>query len=491
MDRQPVRSAARPMLRWLATAVCGCAAAALGGCGRSASRLAKAGPVPDHSAATSSMSSNLAATDSPGPSARLPQNAPHALPLTSATTIANVVRSEVVPVAYPPAQSSDGGDAPRVRLAQVQPLPLAADGPALEPPQQSNGPANDNHGDLSPFPPIAPPIAPPSVAPAAQPPGGPTGVVPISSRFTQAAAAPASPAPPVHSAELDAVIRQANAQTAHGFELAQRGAIYSSRAEFIAALHTIAASLDAANTGEGHDRKLTAGLRALDEADDFVSQGATAQSDIDVAHIVAGHQTPVLKDTSLSGLSSTAALSRYLTFAQEQLAGCTAGMSAGSAALFGLGKLYRVPESLHGPADPTHGAKAVALYQAALIVDSRNYRAANELGVLLAQFGRLPEAKAALLRSVSIFPQPTAWHNLAAVHRTLGERDLAERANQESILAAARMNRGGAAGQSYAVRWLDPATFASTTPLNIDGTPPAASNQQNNVAAGTSTAAKR
>ena len=91
-------------------------------------------------------------------------------------------------------------------------------------------------------------------------------------------------------------------------------------------------------------------------------------------------------------MSRTAAMSRYLTFAQEQLAGCTAGVPAGSAAPFGLGKIYPVPESMHGPADRTHGAKAVAIFQAALLAE-RQYRAANELGVLLAKFGRLPEAK--------------------------------------------------------------------------------------------------
>ena len=248
------------------------------------------------------------------------------------------------------------------------------------------------------------------------------------------------------SPAIDAVARQADAQTAHGFELAQRGAIYSARAEFVAALHTIAAALDSASGGNSHERMLTAGLQALDEADDFAAHGASASSDGDVARIVAGHQTPVLKDAPLSGISCTAAMSRYLTFAQEQLAGCTAGIPAGSAALYGLGKIYRVPESMHGPADPTHGAKAVALYQAALLVDSRNYRAANELGVLLAKFGRLPEARAALLHSIAVSPQPTTWQNLSAVHQTLGERDLASEPLKRRCSAAARLNQPTARG---------------------------------------------
>jgi hypothetical protein len=235
---------------------------------------------------------------------------------------------------------------------------------------------------------------------------------------------------------------------------------------------------------------LAAGLRALEEADDFASHDASPEEEVDISRIIGGHETPVLKDAALSKLSCTAAMSRYLTFAQDQFAGCTAGMPAGSAALYGLGKIYSAPSSMHGPGDAAHGGKAVALHQAALLVDNRNFRAANELGVLLARFGRLPEARTALLHSIAISPQPITWQNLAAVHRSLGERDLAERAHHESVLAAARQS--GATGQSsLAVQWIDPATFAATTPMNIDGTPPASSAQQNNIAAGTSTATKR
>jgi len=397
--------------------------------------------------------------------------------MDDAASMGDADRSQVVCAAYPPTQtqSPNADDAPRVRLAQSRPLPLPADGPDLESPQNSSGPPTDDQTAIVPL----PPTSPPTMASA------PIGTAPIGT-------APVNVGPLPRSPELDAVARQADAQTAHGFELAQRGAIYSARAEFIAALHTIAAALDSTNCGNNHDRMLAAGLQALDESDDFASHGASTESDADVSRIVAGHQTAALKGVSLTGLNCTAAMSRYLTFAQEQLAGCTAGIPAGSAALYGLGKIYRVPESMHGPADATHGAKAVALHQAALLVDNRNYRAANELGVLLAKFGRLPEARAALLHSVSISSQPTTWQNLAAVHQMLGESDLAARAHLESTVAAARLNgNGGASGRSlYAVQWLDPAAFAATTPLNIDGTPAPRSGQQSSMAAGMSTAAK-
>ena len=59
-----------------------------------------------------------------------------------------------------------------------------------------------------------------------------------------------------------------------------------------------------------------------------------------------------------------------------------------------------------------------------MLTDSRNYLAANELAVLLAKNGYLQSARTLLQRSVAGSPQPAAWHNLAVVHRYLGEKQL-------------------------------------------------------------------
>ena len=71
------------------------------------------------------------------------------------------------------------------------------------------------------------------------------------------------------SAEMDAVVQQASAANHHAFELAEHGAIYSARAEFIVALRTIAEALDARQDNDDHVRMLEAGLKALEELDDF------------------------------------------------------------------------------------------------------------------------------------------------------------------------------------------------------------------------------
>ena len=89
------------------------------------------------------------------------------------------------------------------------------------------------------------------------------------------------------------------------------------------------------------------------------------------------------------------------------------------------------------------------------------------------RFGRLPEARAALLHSLAISPQPTTWRNLAAVHRALGQNQLAAAAGHEAQLLAMRQQQAGTVvgGSANQVHWVDPATFARSSSLPIDASP--------------------
>ncbi len=123
-------------------------------------------------------------------------------------------------------------------------------------------------------------------------------------------------------------------------------------------------------------------------------------------------------------LSPLVAQQRYYSYAQEQLGIAAAGEPAGSMALHGLGKIHSVIASQPAPAIFAAEPKALVYQQAALLTDSRNYLAANELAVLLAKNGYLQSARTLLQRSVAGSPQPAVWHNLAVVHRYLGEKQL-------------------------------------------------------------------
>jgi tetratricopeptide (TPR) repeat protein len=258
--------------------------------------------------------------------------------------------------------------------------------------------------------------------------------------------------------------------------LAQRGAYYSARAEFIHALRLVAQALDAQSVQPRHSAALAAGIRALNEAQDFVPRGAHVEADLQVDGYIASHRTPVLKNAGLNTLTSLVAMQSYYAYAQEQLAAAGGYEPAASRALFALGKIQPRLDEV-GPVGSLDGPKSMALYQAALVVDRRNADAGNELGVLMVRYGQLDDARQVFLQTLSVTPRPETWHNLAVVHERLGEPRLAALAWKESTVAgagrdAARDDRTVATkrpAKATAVQWVDATEFTRTSAQQAPG----------------------
>jgi tetratricopeptide (TPR) repeat protein len=283
--------------------------------------------------------------------------------------------------------------------------------------------------------------------------------------------------PPMRSTELMAVSRMADEHTRRAFNLAGRGAMYSARDEFIEALQMMAHAIDADRRTHEHSQALADGLTAIRESDDFDSRGGRMQDNIDVIDIAKAHATPVLKGLEPRSVSRMAAMQQYYTYAQRRFAFAVAPEPSGSVALYGLGKLHTVLAQTPSQGIVSAEPKAIVFHQAALLVDGRNYMAANDLGVLLARYGRYEQAKAALIHSLSVSPQPAGWHNLTVVHQQLGEVKLAQLAAAESQAAKARAKQVAAAnGQSMTdtttVVWLDPVTFGRSSEMWSDPAKP-------------------
>ena len=136
---------------------------------------------------------------------------------------------------------------------------------------------------------------------------------------------------------------------------------------------------------------------------------------------------------------------------------------AGSMALHALGKLHdAMAHKKSGPL-PAAEPKAMACFQAAMLVDPKNFMAANDLGVLLARCGNYSDARRMLEYSLSLSPQSATWHNLSVVYGQLDQRALAQRADQQTAVLqqaeiARRRTSQGTANNS--VQWVDPQTFA-------------------------------
>ena len=267
------------------------------------------------------------------------------------------------------------------------------------------------------------------------------------------------------------VARRANDRVEYGFDLAQRGAFYSARAEFLGALHMIAQAFDQMAGTTANRRWLTAGLRALQEASDFVARDTVMSTSVDLATIVSSHQTPVLAGVELTDVSTAVALQRYFEYAKERLAQAGGSEPVASMAIYGLARIEPELGRQYREGGVGVGCESIALHQAALMVDPGNYRAANDLGVLLARFGQLEQARTTLSHSLEIHNHPSTWKSLSIVHRRLGQVELARRASQASQRMT-EQQRPPAAGPSSrdpdesVIRWVDVATFTSHSKTN-------------------------
>jgi len=322
--------------------------------------------------------------------------------------------------------------------------------------------------DFAPEPPLPNEASAPVPPPAERAVPEPVNSPPARELDAAPLARPIPGAAPRRTAEMEAVARLAFTRVQGGFALAQRGALFAARSEFIGAMRLLAQAKDTEQHTNRHSQALAAGLRAIEEADSLLPHGSHLEADLDLQSAIAGHRTPVLHGMETSNLTVTAALQQYYTYAQEQLALAGDGEPVASMALYGMGKIHaalaRQPSTNVKAAEP----KSMIFHQAALLIDGRNYLAANDLGVLLVRLGRLPDAREAFLHSLSQQAQTHTWNNLSAVHRQLGETQLAEQAHQRGEQLARHGNQaaaaGGAADQPNAVTWVDPSEFAGGTP---------------------------
>jgi tetratricopeptide (TPR) repeat protein len=282
---------------------------------------------------------------------------------------------------------------------------------------------------------------------------------------------------PKRSPETVAAVKNATQRVQHGFELAERGALYAAQAEFTAGLKLIAQAYDLQEGTRRYTKSLAAGLTALKEARDFLRQSDSLR-EVDIASLILPHSTPVLKDSDTKDISPIDAAQCYFSYAQEQLSAASGQEMTGSMALYAMGKVSALVAKSSG-LHMEHRSQAIALYRASLISEPRNFRAANELGVLLAENGQLELARDLLIRSVTVSPQVTTWKNLAVVHTRAGDRNLAEQAREQARV----LSKGKEPSNAPAVQWVDAATFASTTSAG-DSMPPAITKQPTPAVAG-------
>jgi len=243
--------------------------------------------------------------------------------------------------------------------------------------------------------------------------------------------------------------------------MAQRGMLFSARAELIKALQLVAQASDALEGTNRHTVALAAAVLALEEARDFAAEGGRPGEAVDVSAVAGRHRTPLFKAGDARSISPLIAQQRYFGFAQEQLALAAGHSASASQVLYLLGRLQTAMAAHDADPLALHGPKAMVFHQAALAASTTNYLAANELGVLLARYGQLADAKRLLVQSVAIHPHVAGWENLVIVHRRLGETDLERKAEHELKLLEQQKQKSPD-GDTDMVRWVDSRSFAAS-----------------------------
>lgn len=287
--------------------------------------------------------------------------------------------------------------------------------------------------------------------------GTPPPAPPASATTDDAAPAPSTAglAFPANSNELT---KQLLPAVQRGYNLAQRGAFLAARTEFIQVLRRVAQAKDATTGTSEFSTALAAGLRAMDEAEDFVPEGAQLEGELNVRSMASSHRTPVFSERTEDVLPQEA-VGLYHKFAQERLAHAAVDEQSGSMALYGLGKVYqRLAEQRDDDVTCIRGA--MTMYCAALDACPNNNLAANELGVLQCRTGHPNAAIENFQRAISIAPSATAYHNLAVAQQKLGLEPQSAANEQESQRLAAWDRANGAVSRRAGVQWVSPAELA-------------------------------
>lgn len=262
----------------------------------------------------------------------------------------------------------------------------------------------------------------------------------------------------------DSVAHKAVHNIEYGKSLSRRGAAFAARQEFYSSLRILAQSHDTRAGGTAYTRALRDSIIALKEAEDFIVSDTETQIGLNVDAVVEGHSTKVIPASEAVHMTAIGAMQRYFAFASNQLRVASGQNAVAAEALYCLGKLHTVQAKFGANSSKLDMAKAIVFHQAAMASDASNFRSANELGVLLANSGRLQESQEMLKRSLQIQQLPQAWKNLAVVHQRAGENQLAQLAQQEFLISS---NQQSAGMVQDTIRWVEPTAFNQGTPLEL------------------------
>jgi hypothetical protein len=182
-------------------------------------------------------------------------------------------------------------------------------------------------------------------------------------------------------------------------------------------------SIDLAAREHGHSQHVSA-LRQLQEARDAIREardfsGVYGPLDGDaIRRMAISHQTDLLDDDSMVGLTATDASDRYLDHARVLLAPLARASVEAAHSLDLLAAVYLK----RADAKTLPSATALCLRRAAFQGQPDNASLASRLGMHLAELGLLEEARWALEQAMSLEPDPESLQTLVRVLQRSGHQ---------------------------------------------------------------------
>ena len=262
----------------------------------------------------------------------------------------------------------------------------------------------------------------------------------------------------------ESAAQQAVHHIEYGKSLSRRGAAFAARQEFISALRVIAQQNDARSGGMEFTKSLQRALMAMKEAKDFMVQDEQVM--LNVSRVIESHHSEILTQDEAANMTPVMALQKYLATAENGLDMAGGRNVVSAEALYCLGKLHTMMSTSSRKPGGLDLASSVAFHRAALKSDAQNHRSANELGVLMAQSGRLEEAKELFKQSLRIRQSPLTWTNLAKTHQRLGEVQFAQMAERESRIAGTAQVASNAS-----IQWVNNRDFNAMQPSEVMAQP--------------------
>ncbi len=200
-----------------------------------------------------------------------------------------------------------------------------------------------------------------------------------------------------------------------------RGAFCSAREEAEAASMLLYRHIDLHDNLFRCEPAVQSANQALHEAEDFLVVLRSTADGESIRRLVNAHETPVLKNKNLAGMSPLTAAQHYRQFAESQLVEAAQGHPWASELLYTVGRTYQAEADANSSHVDVLRMKSMAYYRASRTTMPSNAVTCNQLGYLLLQMDRNDEARESLIAAVTLKQDEASLSNLAEASRRLGD----------------------------------------------------------------------